>query len=256
MRRKLGQGQALLSRALHRCDSSSQGEISKACRESTGGGAAFVDLFAGPGRCRLRESGQIINGSPLIALANAKAPFTKVILCELDDENVAALQARTASATGIKIIRGDCNAVIDDVIAETPPYGLNVALLDPFRAGDLQFTTVAKLAAVRRMDLIIHYPTMDLKRNVGRDRRTANAFVGSDAAGGIAAPAEVAGGIEKLKTNLVAYGYTGKQVRSIPIRNTKGNILYHLVFASKDSKGDSIWNSIVKRESGGQGNLF
>src|SRR5687768_5579403 len=37
------------------------------------GGAAFVDLFAGPGRCRLRESGQIINGSPLIALANAKA---------------------------------------------------------------------------------------------------------------------------------------------------------------------------------------
>jgi hypothetical protein len=52
------------------------------------------------------------------------------------------------------------------------------------------------------------------------------------------------------------HGYTGKQVRSIPIKNTKGAIIYHLVFASKNSKGDAIWNSIVKRESGGQGNLF
>jgi three-Cys-motif partner protein len=128
---------------------------------------------------------------------------------------------------------GRCNAMIKDLIAEIPPYGLNVALLDPFRANDLQFTTIAKLATVKRMDLIIHYRTMDLKRNVGRDRRTANAFIGSDLADGIASPSEVARGIETLKSNLVSYGYTGKQVRSIAIKNTKGNIIYHLVFASK-----------------------
>ena len=58
------------------------------------GGAAFVDLFAGPGRARIRDTGEIIDGSPLIALKHSEAPFTKVILCDLDEENVAALRKR------------------------------------------------------------------------------------------------------------------------------------------------------------------
>ena len=40
------------------------------------------------------------------------------------------------------------------------------------------------------------------------------------------------------------------------VKNSKHVVLYHLVFASKDSKGNQIWNSIARRESSGQGNLF
>jgi three-Cys-motif partner protein len=222
------------------------------------GGAAFVDLFAGPGRSRIRETGTIIRGSPLVALAHKEAPFTKVILCDLDEENTRALGVRTvAYRDRVQIIQGDCNQVIGDITAKIPPYGLNVALLDPFSVNQLQFTTIAALAAFKRMDLIIHFPTMDLKRNFGRDQNRVGRFLGtSGSEDQIRTPSDVVKRIETLRTSLGAFGYTGEQVRSIAIKNNKKNVLYHLVFASKNSRGDAIWNDIVKRESDGQGNLF
>jgi hypothetical protein len=42
----------------------------------------------------------------------------------------------------------------------------------------------------------------------------------------------------------------------MPVKNSKHAVLYHLVFASKDPKGNQIWKSIIRRESSGQGNLF
>jgi three-Cys-motif partner protein len=71
------------------------------------GGAAFIDLFAGPGRARVATTGEIVDGSPLIALKQP-VPFSRVILCELDRENVEALEQRTARYRGVKIIPGDC----------------------------------------------------------------------------------------------------------------------------------------------------
>jgi three-Cys-motif partner protein len=222
------------------------------------GGAAFIDLFAGPGRSRIRESGMIIPGSPLVALAHAKAPFTTVILCELEGENIQALESRTvADKDRVRIVHGDCNFVIGYVTAQIPRYGLNVALLDPFSVDQLRFATIAALAQFKRMDLIIHFPTMDLKRNVGRDHGRVERFLGgSGEEDRIRTPADVVRRIETLRTNLAAFGYTGEQVRSMAIKNNKKNVLYHLVFASKNRRGDAIWNDIVKRESGGQGNLF
>jgi three-Cys-motif partner protein len=221
------------------------------------GGAAFVDLFAGPGRCRIRDTGRIVNGSPLLALASDQAPFTKLVFSDFDAENINALRRRTAFAgSRVEILHGDANAMVDAIVDRIPAYGLNVAFLDPFGADALKFETVAKLAAVKRMDLIIHYPTGDLKRNIARDPGRARAFVGGDSGEGLSSPSEVAAGIEALKSNLTTHGYTGKAVRSVPIKNNKGVILYHLVFASKHLRGNSIWNSIVRRESRGQGNLF
>jgi len=38
------------------------------------GGAAYIDLFAGPGCARIRDTGEIIDGSPLIVLNHEKVP--------------------------------------------------------------------------------------------------------------------------------------------------------------------------------------
>jgi hypothetical protein len=43
-----------------------------------------------------------------------------------------------------------------------------------------------------------------------------------------------------LRRSLVRIGYTGNAVRSMPIKNTKEGVLYHLVFATKDPLGDKI----------------
>lgn len=59
-----------------------------------------------------------------------------------------------------------------------------------------------------------------------------------------------------LRAELAKHGYTGAHVRSEPIRNSKNNIIYHLVFVSKNGLGDKIWNSVTNVGATGQRRLF
>jgi three-Cys-motif partner protein len=111
------------------------------------GGAAFIDIFAGPGMVRVRDTGDIHPGSPLVALQHREAPFSKLVFADQDAANVAALQARTASdTTRVKIIPGDSNANIDQIASDIPKYGLNIALVDPFGLSALKFCTAPRCA--------------------------------------------------------------------------------------------------------------
>ncbi len=58
-------------------------------------------------------------------------------------------------------------------------------------------------------------------------------------------PKDVVREIETFRRNLAALGYTGNRVRSVPVSNNQGVIMYHLVYASKDPLGDKIWQSIT-----------
>lgn len=213
------------------------------------GGAAFIDLFSGPGRARVRSTGALIDGSPLIALKHDKAPFTKLIFCELDADNAAAIRARSKSeGDRVIVIEGDCHANIDKVIAETPPNGLNFALVDPFGLDQHDFDTFAKLAKVHRMDLLIHFPTMDAKRNFnqGTEPKLTKALGTADWRKDVRKPKDVTRAIDTLHKGLVQFGYTGENVRSVPVTNSHDGVLYHLVYASKDRLGDKIWESIAR----------
>jgi three-Cys-motif partner protein len=228
------------------------------------GGAAFIDLFAGPGRARVRGTQQVVDGSPLIALGHAESPFSRVILCDKDAENVDALRRRTAADTrGRAVVEaGDANAVIDKLVTQVPPYGLNLALIDPFSLGALHFDTVAKLASFKRMDLIIFFPVWEIRRfsDVHRKRYGAllSQALGTDEweqvlkrPGG--APQLIPLFHRQLETR---FGYTSKNTYSAPVRGTTGVALYHLVFASKHSRGDTIWESVTRRSPSGQTRLF
>jgi hypothetical protein len=123
----------------------------------------------------------------------------------------------------------------------------------------VEFDTIAKLARVQRMDLLIHLPTMDMKRNFGRGtEEKLTRAVGTDewkkhakGPNGIARWA-----VEALRTKLAEFGYTGTEVPSPRVTNTKNGGLYHLVFAAKHDLGDKIWKSIAKTTGTGQGSLL
>ena len=53
----------------------------------------YVDLYAGAGYNRIRNTDKILIGSPLLALT-VPDPFDKYIFCEKDEELLAALQVR------------------------------------------------------------------------------------------------------------------------------------------------------------------
>jgi len=130
----------------------------------------YIDLLAGPGKNRVKDTKKVFFGSPLVALTTTH-PFTGYYFIEKDPNNKAALEKRCMSSPlyeSLDIKEGDCNKLIDEVVLElrkTEIISLNMAFLDP-QGMELEWNTVAKMASVKRMDLIIYYPLYGLTRNM------------------------------------------------------------------------------------------
>jgi three-Cys-motif partner protein len=227
------------------------------------GGAAFIDLFAGPGRARIRGTRELIDGSPLIARGHGESPFSDLVLCDADGENVDALRRRVVGAPGRVVVElGDANGVIAKIAAVIPPRGLNLALIDPFSLQSLHFDTVAALATFKRMDLIVFFPVWEIRRfsEVHRARYgplLTQALGTQEWERIVRRPSDAPKLIPLFHRQLEArFGYTAKNTYSAPILGHNRVPLYHLVFASKHSRGDKIWESVTRRSPGGQTRLF
>jgi len=227
------------------------------------GRAAFIDLFAGPGRAQVRRRKEIIDGSPLIAARHSDAPFTDILLCELDPANAAALKRRLEGDARVQVFEGDCNDEIDRLAAVIPLHGLNLALIDPFGITPLHFETLAKLARFERMDILLHFPTGDMTRNLHQYETQITRFLGTDAwRKRVTRPRDVPTLIDVLGEQLEQFGYRKADVRSVPfhdqpvLKNTRNVQLYHLVLATKHERGEKIWRSVIRIEGSGQKRLW
>lgn len=233
----------------------------------------YVDLLAGPGKNRVRETGAVLLGSPLLALTT-RYPFTGYYFVEYDQANAEALRRRCDAWTDparIRIQRGDCNVVVDGIVAELRRGGgsLNLAFLDP--AGlELHWATVAKLASLRRMDLILNYPENGLTRNMRQAFHSSgdtavDRFFGDRGWRAIydewqhtrrfALHRRL---IDWYKRRLADLGYRDVRGGDEPLmRNVRRNApLYRLLFASKHPLGERFWHEVTGRDVHGQRRLF
>jgi three-Cys-motif partner protein len=142
-----------------------KGFISKA-------GATYIDLFSGSGRSRFPKTGQLIEGSPLVAARKASeggASFNEIYIADEDATTVAAAESRLGAA-GFRSYKasGKADDTVGPIVDRLNPYGLHLAFLDPFSLGDLPFSIIQRLAAVKHMDLLIHVSAQDLNRNLRR----------------------------------------------------------------------------------------
>src|SRR5438046_6160343 len=142
----------------------------------------YVDLFAGPGKCRVRETKEEIDGSPLIAL---KFDFAQYFFFESDTQCQRALTARVkarAPEKEVKIIPGNCNEKVDQV--EVPKASLGLAFIDPTGLSPLAFGTIHQLAKNRKIDLIINFHEgmgirMNLYKHTKKEGGAMDSLVGS-----------------------------------------------------------------------------
>ena len=133
-------------------------------------GATYVDLFSGPGRARIRDTTDVVDGSPIaawITSRNGGAPFSEIHIADGNAEfvNACATRLRTQGANVSSEI-GEATVTIDRIISRLNPYGLHFAFLDPYNLGSLSFDIIRKLAKFRRMDILLHVSTMDLQMNL------------------------------------------------------------------------------------------
>lgn len=248
----------------------------------------YIDLFAGPGKCLIRDTNEILLGSALIATTSAPT-FTDYVFVDLSPENLAALQQRCSSMNGVSqrcaYRVGDSNQVVNDLVCEIQARdqqyirgswgSLNVALLDP-EGLELAWSTVETLSQVNKMDLIIHYSQFGITRNLAnlheRESETAVDRFFGDTHWRTIYRAESARGaksgtihrllIEHYKQKLAQLGYEvrdyGDSIETEPLmRSSHRNApLYRLLFASKHPLGNKFWKEVTKVNSLGQGSLF
>lgn len=241
----------------------------------------YIDLFAGPGKCRVRGNGEIYLGSPLIALTAAH-PFTHYYFVDLDPDNIAALRQRCSAsplANRVQYFTSDSNQVVHEIAQRISRMdrrfiqgkwpSLNLAFLDP--AGiDLCWSTVETLAQINRMDLVIHYPQMGLARSMPQaieldDESKVDLFFGGREWREIYRRWQSKRGlhrrlIDHYKKKLRNLGYEevlrGDEPEPL-IRNEKRRApLYRLVFASKHPLGHNFWRAVTSRDVHGQRRLL
>ena len=156
--------------------------LSVGMKEKWAGRLYYLDLFAGPGKCRIRDTDEEIDGSPLIAL---KFNFAKYFFIEADAECHHALAERVkdrAPEKPVEVIHGDCNAEV--VNLKLPTSGLGLAFIDPTGLADLAFGTIRRLKEGRKIDLIINFAEgmgirMNLFQYTDSEKNALNRFMGS-----------------------------------------------------------------------------
>jgi three-Cys-motif partner protein len=122
----------------------------------------YIELYAGAGYSRIRDTDRIIPGSPINALT-LKEPFDKYIFCEENAQKRVALEKRVwrhaRPSTDVTFVPGDCDAHVAEIVAAIPRHSktnkvLTLCFVDPNDIG-IKFTTLRALGATRMMDFIV-----------------------------------------------------------------------------------------------------
>lgn len=224
---------------------------------------AYVGLYAGPGRARIEESGEIIETTALGAVRVAH-PFTKYILVDNDLQCIQALEHRIGAlddSYDVTLIHEDVSRAVPEIVEAMPPFSperrlLSFCFIDPFSAA-LDFEVIGKLGSRYRMDfLVLLMLGRDLRTNFRRyledpdDERIARLIDDPDwrqewARRQLPDQDLIGFVFEKFDSAMTRLGYEAAEKQEAhPIRIAGKNVfLYLLVLYSKDRLAKKFWKA-------------
>lgn len=241
----------------------------------------FADGFSGPGINRIRDTAELVPGSPLLAL-ESEPQFAKCLLMDLGEQNIQTMEARTARYGERALVRkGDCNVdlvpAMQDALDQRNPC---FCLLDP-EGSELGWDTVSGVARFRRgrnkVEQLILLPTHigfirmlvvdgtvpewaaeKLTNMYGNDRwkdihrRRVEGVITTDAA--------TTEYVRLYAEGLRNLGYSWVLDREIRDRGFEGPLRYFLIFATDHDAGfhimDHIFDTVARARANGQLSLF
>ena len=214
-------------------------------------GAAYIELFSGPGRSLIKGTKRIIDGSPVVAFNAAKAtvPFTAIHLNDADAQNSSAVDARIRALGGAAVCYSDpADVAVDKIVAAVNPSGLHFAFLDPYNLEQLSFDIIRKLSKLK-IDMLIHVSVQDLQRNLDDYSKPGGVF--DTFAPGWNAHVNRKQAIHSFRAALMKY-WMGEicKLGTMPAKGvelvvgSRRQRLYWLVFVSAHDHGRKLWEAI------------
>jgi three-Cys-motif partner protein len=232
-------------------------------------GYIYIDAFAGAGVHISKQTKEYIPGSPLNAL-NIEPHFKEFHFIDLDGDKADALRRLCAAFPNVKVYEGDCNKLLLTKIfplAEYSDYRRALCLLDPYGL-HLSWEVMYIAGQMRSIEIFLNFPVMDMNMNVlRRDPNKVskeqiarmNAFWGDDSWRNVSytKSRDLFGDIEEktsIEPVVAAYQDRLKKVAGftyvpdpIPMRNSKGAVVYYLFFASPNETGAKIVGEIFDK---------
>jgi three-Cys-motif partner protein len=217
----------------------------------------YIDGFSGPGVHVSKASKKFVQGSPLNALA-VDPPFNEYFLIDLDGDKVAHLRGLVGERGDVHILHGDCNAVLLDEVfpkVKWENYRRGLCLLDPYGL-HLDWHVIESAAKLKTIEIFLNFPIMDINRNVlwrnpqavdPEDHERMTRFWGDESWSTCLYQRSKQGHLfdepelEKQENAEVAEAFR-MRLKSVagfanvpaplPMRNSKGAVVYYLFFAS------------------------
>lgn len=223
-------------------------------RRFLGSGAAYIDVFCGPGQSKIRTTGDLIDGSPVAAFRKASgslAPFTAMHVSDSNPDLLKSAEQRLVNlGAPVQATSGPASAAMPTIVQQLNVFGLHFAFLDPHNLGTLSFDLFESLAKLKRIDIIVHVSLSDLQRNA--DRYTSEAHDQFDRfAPDWRSHVGTAMNQSALRAGILKYWSDKVTALGLPrarhcemIRGTQNQRLYWLIFLSKHALTHSLWSKI------------
>jgi three-Cys-motif partner protein len=229
------------------------------------GGTTYIDLYCGSGRSVIRDTGERIDGSPLVAFKSAReggASFSEIHVADASEELCLAAQKRIMVLGGKSTATfGPAEKTVKRIVDQLNPYALHFAFLDPFNLQDLPFGVIETLGRLKRIDLLIHVSAQDLQRNLHSYIRPGDSRLEKFAPGWRAA-VDIRRPQHAVRAEILKYWTSKIDSLGLPQAKhaelisgvAKNQRLYWLVLAARHDLARQLWNKI--RSPTRQGDLF
>lgn len=232
----------------------------------------YIDGFSGAGEHISKETGEIVPGSPLNAV-HLDPPFEEYFLVDLDGDKVDHLRSLVGDQPHINVLHGDCNRVLLEEVfpnVRYEDYRRGLCLLDPYGL-HLDWEVIAKAGEMESLEIFLNFPIMDMNRNAlwrtkegptpehlarmtrfwGDDSWTEAVYRQAKQMSLFGEPE-----LEKQSNEVVAEAFRTRLQEvagfkyvpePLPMRNTRGAVVYYLIFASQNATGEKIISHIFKK---------
>ena len=222
----------------------------------------YIDGFCGPGKHISKNGTRFISGSPSIAL-KIDPPFERFYFIDMDPRKLDYLKRHVDDRNDVYCFRGDCNAILlKEVfpIIKYENYMRALCLLDPYGL-HLDWQVIRSAGSSGVIEIFLNFPVADMNRNVFRKRpekvsknniERMNRFRGDESWRKIAyTKEETLLGPEESKEDIsrVTEAFRHRLLKvagfkhvpePLPMRNSKGAIVYYLFFASWNKTANKI----------------
>jgi len=221
----------------------------------------YIDAFAGAGMHLSKNTGEFVQGSPLNALL-INPPFKEYHLIDWDNNKVDSLKRLTSQHVNVTIYAGDCNTLLLEKVfprAKYEDYKRALCLLDPYGL-HLNWNVMLTAGQMKSIEIFLNFPVMDMNMNVlwadpskvdPEQAGRMTAFWGDESWRKAAynTTGNLFGWEEKTNNEAVAEAFRQRLKKEagfsyvpepIPMRNTKGAVVYYLFFASQNRTGENI----------------